>query len=64
MVHAARQTGKTTLLQHWVDKINSEDDYYALYCSLESIQAFKEPEKGIPEILKKISSEIKFTVWS
>ena len=61
VIHAARQTGKTTLLHHWVDKINSDGDYYALYCSLESVQAFNNPEKGIPEILEKIHSEIKFS---
>ncbi|MCL2284169.1 MAG: AAA-like domain-containing protein [Fibromonadales bacterium] len=56
VIHAARQSGKTTLLWELADKINAEGKYYALYCSLEAIQDFKEPERGIPEIVKKIES--------
>lgn len=59
VIHAARQTGKTTLIQHIVDKINSENTFYALYCSLESVQVFTEPEKGIPEILSNIMFAVK-----
>ncbi|MCL2102319.1 MAG: ATP-binding protein [Fibromonadales bacterium] len=54
VIHAARQSGKTTLLLDMVDKINAEGNYHALYCSLESLQAFTDPEKGMPEIVKKI----------
>jgi hypothetical protein len=59
VIHAARQSGKTTLLWELVDKIEKEGKYYALYCSLESVQTFTEPEKGIPEIVQKIESCIK-----
>jgi len=59
VIHAARQSGKTTLLWELVDKIETEGKYYALYCSLEGIQAFTEPEKGIPEIVQKIESYLK-----
>jgi len=59
VIHAARQSGKTTLLWELTDKINAEGKYYALYCSLEGIQAFTEPEKGIPEIVRKIESYIR-----
>ena len=58
VIHAARQSGKTTLLWELADKINAEGKYYALYCSLEAIQDLKEPERGIPEIVKKIESYI------
>jgi hypothetical protein len=54
VIHAARQSGKTTLLWELADKINARGDYYALYCSLEVVSAFTEPEKGIPEIVKNI----------
>ncbi len=54
VIHAARQTGKTTLLHELVDEINKKGDYYALYVSLESAQHFPEPEKGIPAILSNI----------
>jgi hypothetical protein len=61
VIHAPRQTGKTTLLLELTNKIDSEDQYYALYCSLESVNAFPEPERGIPEILYNLKSEIKYS---
>ena len=36
VIHAARQTGKTTLLLDLASKINKAGKYYALYCSLEN----------------------------
>jgi hypothetical protein len=59
VIHAARQSGKTTLLLELTNRINAEGKYHALYCSLEGVQAFTEPEKGIPEIVHKIESCIK-----
>jgi len=58
VLHAARQSGKTTLLLELVDKINAEGKYYALYCSLESAQGTKEPSDGIPAIVKTIKSSV------
>ncbi|MDR1607464.1 MAG: ATP-binding protein, partial [Deltaproteobacteria bacterium] len=37
ILHAPRQSGKTTYLFDIVDKINNEGQYYALYCSLEDL---------------------------
>jgi hypothetical protein len=54
VIHAARQSGKTTLLWSLADKIEADGKYHALYCSLEAAQGLIEPEKGIPEIVKKI----------
>jgi hypothetical protein len=54
VIHAARQSGKTTLLWELADKIKAESKYHALYCSLESLQEFSDSEKGIPEIVRKI----------
>ena len=54
VIHAARQSGKTTLLWELTDSINAKGDYYALYCSLEAVREFTEPEKGIPAIVKEI----------
>ncbi|MBI4645836.1 MAG: ATP-binding protein [Bacteroidia bacterium] len=51
VIHAARQSGKTTLIQELVSHFEREGKYYALYCSLEAAGVFTEPEKGIPEIL-------------
>jgi len=54
VIHAARQSGKTTLLKELTCKINAEGKLYALYCSLEEVQGLVEPEKGIPVIVKII----------
>ena len=51
VIHAARQTGKTTLLINFANKINKEGKYYAVYCSLENAYVTPEPEKGIPTIV-------------
>jgi len=59
MVYAARQSGKTTIMKQLVHKINSENNYYALYCSLETVQPFPEPEKGIPGIVSCIDFMLK-----
>jgi hypothetical protein len=59
VIHAARQSGKTTLLKALTRQINAGGERYALYCSLETVSAFTEPEKGIPAIVKNISYSIK-----
>ena len=56
LIHAARQSGKTTLLQALSRKLNEQGNYYVLYCSLETIEVFAEAEKGIPAIVKRIKS--------
>ena len=61
VIHAPRQTGKTTIIKALVNYYNAEGNYYALYCSLESVQVFTEPKEGIPEIFKNIRSEIKYS---
>jgi len=35
VIHSARQSGKTTLLLELADKVNADEKYHALYCSLE-----------------------------
>lgn len=61
VIHAPRQTGKTTLIKELVNFYNAQGNYYALYCSLESVQVFTEPKEGIPEIFKIIGSELKYS---
>jgi type II secretory pathway predicted ATPase ExeA len=58
VIHAARQSGKTTLLKELVRRINAQGEYYALYCSLEAIQELREPSIGIPGIVNKIAGRI------
>lgn len=61
VIHAARQSGKTTLLHELVDNIEREGKYYPLYCSLEQAQVFTEAKEGIPQILNILRSAIKFS---
>jgi len=60
VIHAARQSGKTTLLKELTNKLNAEGKYYALYCSLESVQDIIEPEKGIPAIIYSVRTAIEY----
>ena len=53
VIHAARQSGKTTLLLDLVQQLNDSGEYYALYCSLESAYGIDEVEA-----LQKISENI------
>ena len=51
VVHAPRQTGKTTALQALVREINAQGEMRAIYCSLETIQKMMDvPETAIREI--------------
>ncbi len=59
VIHAARQSGKTTLLKGLARKINAEGEYYALYCSLEGIQGIAESKEGIPAIVKSIKQGLR-----
>ncbi|MDR0611865.1 MAG: AAA-like domain-containing protein, partial [Planctomycetaceae bacterium] len=58
VIHAARQSGKTTYLQDLTNRLHAEGKYYALYCSLETMQNVIEPERGIPEIVRNIKNEL------
>ncbi|MDR1895270.1 MAG: hypothetical protein LBR10_00575, partial [Prevotellaceae bacterium] len=58
VIHAARQSGKTTYLNDLVQRINVEGKYYALYCSLESVQNIVDPEKGIPAIVSCLKDSL------
>ncbi len=61
VIHAARQTGKTTMLLDLVKQLNASGNYYGLYCSLESIQGLDEAEKGIAAINHKLQFCVEFS---
>ncbi len=46
VIHAPRQTGKTTALKALVREINAKGDAFALYCTLETLQNVKDPDKA------------------
>lgn len=61
VIHAARQSGKTTLLHELTDQVNAAGSYYALYCSLESVETVTDPERGIPAIMRTLATQIRFS---
>ena len=50
VLHAPRQTGKTTFLQSWMREINAGDEAVACYVSVEACQGISEAEIVIPSI--------------
>ena len=58
VVHAQRQCGKTTAFQALADEINAKGEMVALYCSVEAVQTYTEPEKGSVEIVGQIRFSI------
>ena len=54
VIHAARQSGKTTFLRALVDAINAEGRLYALYCSLESLERVEDDEKAMAGVIDNI----------
>jgi hypothetical protein len=58
ILHAPRQSGKTTYLFDIVDKINNDGIYYALYCTLETLDNIYDPDTGIDYILMLIYESI------
>jgi hypothetical protein len=61
VIHAARQSGKTTYIRDLARRLNESGRYYAVYCSLERMQEIGEPKEGIPEIVKKIKNTLRFS---
>ena len=61
VIYAARQSGKTTLLKSLEQSMSTKGEYYPLYCSLEAVQSFPEPERGIPQAFNCITSAIRIS---
>jgi hypothetical protein len=58
VIHAARQSGKTTLLLELTRELNETGDYYALYCSLETAQGMSEAKEGISAIVDRLELDV------
>ncbi|MEW6709019.1 MAG: AAA family ATPase [Candidatus Riflebacteria bacterium] len=54
VLHAPRQTGKTTFLQSWMRQINSSGEGIACYVSVERCQGFPAAEDAIPAVCRAI----------
>lgn len=57
VLHAQRQCGKTTAVRELMREINENNERVAMYCTLEVVQAFPNPEDGLPMIYEKIRGE-------
>jgi hypothetical protein len=54
VIHAARQSGKTTLLKALARDLTEKGTHVSLYCSLETVQGITDAERGIPAIMRTI----------
>jgi hypothetical protein len=61
VLHAPRQTGKTTFLQSWARELNASGQAAACYVSLERGQRMTEPERCMPDLCKAIQDYAKFS---
>ena len=60
VVHAPRQTGKTTALQALVQEVNAKGDMFAIYCTLETLQNATD----VDDTLTKIRNLLRRGVFS
>jgi len=58
VLHAARQSGKTTALKALVDEINGKGRMNALYFTVETVQRFIDPREGIPKIVESMRNAV------
>ncbi|MBU0956269.1 MAG: AAA-like domain-containing protein, partial [Spirochaetes bacterium] len=59
VLHAPRQTGKTTFLQSWMRRINSGGEAVACYVSVERCQQFPEAEDAMVMVCEAIRAYAK-----
>ncbi|MDR1577423.1 MAG: AAA-like domain-containing protein, partial [Deltaproteobacteria bacterium] len=61
VLHAPRQSGKTTFLYALTDEINSQGQMYALCCSLEACQGVTDDEKAMTRIAVEINTALQLS---
>lgn len=54
VLHAPRQSGKTTFLMSWMKKINQSKEAVACYVSVERCQQFSAAQEAIPAVCEAI----------
>ncbi|MDR2679726.1 MAG: PD-(D/E)XK nuclease domain-containing protein [Tannerella sp.] len=59
VLHAPRQTGKTTFLKSWMREINAGDEALACYVSVERCQGIPDIERSMPAIYDAICANVK-----
>ncbi len=58
VLHAARQSGKTTALMALVEEINGQGRMNALYFTVETVQRFTDSREGIPKIVESMRNAL------
>jgi hypothetical protein len=58
VIHAPRQSGKTTFLNFQTEKINSEGKYYAINCSLSIVRNIEDENKAMTSIFDQINQSL------
>jgi hypothetical protein len=59
ILHAPRQSGKTTFLKALTDKINSDGQKYAIKCSLANLKKITDEEKAMTKIVSQLNMAMK-----
>jgi type II secretory pathway predicted ATPase ExeA len=54
VLHAPRQSGKTTVMKAAVDSLNEGGQYYTLYCSLEELHRITDVDKAMSRLIGNI----------
>jgi type II secretory pathway predicted ATPase ExeA len=54
VLHAPRQSGKTTFLQAMTDEINAKGQYYALFCSLSTLSKAKDDDTMAKRVVNQL----------
>jgi hypothetical protein len=60
VLHAPRQTGKTTFLINWMHELNASGNYAAGYVSVERCQGIPDIERAMPAIYTAIRQSARF----
>ncbi|MDR1051881.1 MAG: ATP-binding protein [Deltaproteobacteria bacterium] len=61
ILHAPRQSGKTTYIEALTNKINEEGNYYALYCELSPLSGIKDVEVAVTQLVDQVNIGLSFS---
>ncbi|NCC52104.1 MAG: ATP-binding protein [Spartobacteria bacterium] len=60
VIHAARQTGKTTMLISLTQELEAAGQYHAMYVSLESCQGIADPQVGLTQMVYNMRNNLEY----
>ncbi len=64
VLHAPRQTGKTSFLMSWMEELNQTEDFLALYVSVEACQGVEDSAQAIPTICSTMRKRMELNLDS